>query len=597
MSLEVNKNDASVDTRQMTNNRLEFRRTIAGFLVALTLFSGSALGVTTVYAQETDVPSASQSIDQVSPSTVVEIPEAYQYEVCYLCGKERGEPITVGDLNAIDDMFMNLSIVDGESLEWLNYVGNIEYLTMIIHADDTSVLKNIKKLKNVKNLSILSPFSTSIELKNEDFAFLRNSESIKELSISGYVSMEPGFLESLTGIKKLSLYLQDGNHTYDCSKLGFLDELELYEPYSAAVYITQEDYDELIRNGVKVTFSSDSELESFKKINKKLDEIVESLGVDENSTEQEKLDALLCYVLDTLTYDPEVSEALRTNEEHGQLTRSFYNKGLLYGALEKDTAICGNYAALTNALAERLDLASYYLISEDHAWSLVEVEGEQYYVDSTWLDSGSVYKRETKYEYDESGRVIAQTTTYKPVSAAEAIRDGNKDELEWYMEDPEGYPKSETQAESHIVINLPSFFGINPQEESDKQTETTLPEETTHETESPAPTVVPQEETLPQEGETEPIILDGKDVELRSGNKAWIISGAAAIGVLTALGGAVAVKKHKDKKERERRRRQMQYDAFYDPFGSTSPYGSSYSSYDDPFNSTPTYNDGRKRRR
>ena len=205
--------------------------------------------------------------------------------------------------------------------------------------------------------------------------------------------------------------------------------------------------------------------------------------------------------------------------------------------------------------------------------SLVEVEGEQYYVDSTWLDSGGVYKRKTKY--DESGRVIAQTTTYKPVSAAEAIRDGNKDELEWYMEDPEGYPKSETQAESHIVINLPSFVGINPQEESDKQPEETL----TEETESTAPTVVPQE------GETEHIILDGKDVELRSGNKAWIIS------------GAVAVKKHKDKKERERRRRQMQYDAFYDPFGSTSLYGSSYSSYDDPFNSTPTYNDGRKRRR
>ena len=588
MSLEVNKNDASVDTRQISSNGLEFQRIIAGFLVAITLFSGSILGPTAVYARETAGTSVSQSIDYVSPSTVVEIPEAYKYEVYDLCGKEDEEPITVGDLNSINSKFMVLSIVDGESLEWLNYVGNVEYLTMIIHADDMSVLKDVKKLQGIKNLSIQAPYLTPIELKIEDFAFLRNSDCIKELSVSGYVSMEPGFLEALTGIKKLSLFLPDGNNVYDCSKLGFLDELELQDPYTAAVYITQEDYDCLLKNGVKVTFSSEGELETFKEINKRLDQIVARLGVNENSTEQEKLDAILCYVLDTLTYDPVVSEAIRTNQLHDELTRSFYTEGLLYGALEKDTAICGNYTALTNALAERLDLDTYYLLSEDHAWSLVEVEGEQYYVDSTWLDAGFTYKKETKYEYDESGRITSQSGWFTPISAAETIRDGNKDELEWYMEDPESYPKSETQAESHIVINLPSFFGINPQEESGKQHEATSPQEDEKE----------HEDTSPQEDEKEPINLDGKDVELRLGNKVWIISGAAVIGILTALGGAVAVKKHKEKKERERRRRERQYNPFdeYDSFGTSNPHDNPYSLFEDPFNSTPTENGGPKRR-
>ena len=35
-------------------------------------------------------------------------------------------------------------------------------------------------------------------------------------------------------------------------------------------------------------------------------------------------------------------------------TKDFYTNGYLYGALEKDTSICGNYSSLVSTLCERL---------------------------------------------------------------------------------------------------------------------------------------------------------------------------------------------------------------------------------------------------
>lgn len=599
--LEVNHQDATIDTNQIPKSSITTKQRLAGLLVFLMLFSGSILGPTKVHAAEVPGTSTSQQKNENDPDTVVEIPENYRWEVASLCGKEEGEPITIGDLNAINDTFLNVSVEDGASLEWLNHVGKIEYLTLFIHADDTSVLKDIKSLRNgVKNLSIMSPAMTSVELKTDDFAFLKNSPGIEELSIAGYVAMEPGFLEGLRNIKRLSLDILDGNYDCDWSKLNFLEELNLSDPYTAAIYVTQDDYNNLLANGVKVTFSDPEELETFKQINKRLDEIVESLGVDKTSTDQEKLDAILCYVLDNLTYDPEVSEASRNNQPHSALTRSFYIDGFLYGALEKDTAICGNYAALTNALAERVELDTYYLLSNSHAWSLVEVEGEQYYVDSTWLDTGTIYRIETKEEYDELGWMISSSTSYVPVSAADIIREGNAEDLEWYKEDPNSYPASETQSSSHIVINLPSYFGLDPQEEKEME-ETITSTETTPGNDSSSETI-PTEETVSTEEaetieETEPISLDGQEVELRFGNKKWIIGGAAAIGILTALGAAVAVNKKKNKKAAEQRRRMLQ-----DMYSNDFAYGSSYYLYStgngmyDNFSTTPTTTSKQSRR-
>lgn len=599
--LELNKNDASIDTTKLPKSRGNFERKIAGFLTLCMLFSGSILGPTVAHAAETSESySQSQDYDSEDPNQEVEIPDAYKWEVAYLCGKEDSDPITIGDLRNVQDSFFSFAITDDSSLEWMNYLGKIDNLSIVLNTDDTSVLKDIKKLKNVSNIDI-STFN-SLDFTLDDFSFLKNSTNTTALRLYGF-NIAPGALEQLTHLRKLSL-MTDGNYEVDFTKLTHLKELDfsLAEPYDVAMDLTSEEYKALQDAGVKISFNNPEELSDYIKINAELDEIVKNLGVDKNSTDQEKIDAILIHVLDSLEYDQAVSDAIRNNTEHTDLTKSFYVGGKLYGALEKDTAICGNYAAYVQALAERLGLPSYYLLSENHAWNLITIDGEQYYVDATWLDgSGVRVQTQEKYTDPETG-LVYDCYTSSVIPAQEAIAAGNTEGLDWYMEDPSNYPYSENQAESHEVINLPSFIKITPQM-GQKEDEVIHigPSQTAEET-IPLSTEAtsPVDETKPTEisDETKPIeITDEDKFEVKIGDKKWIIGGAAAIGIMAGLGGAaLATKKRKEEQRRRQMQSQMQsqnylndmlgYDSFDGDFGSTygrTSYGNDYYSDYDPY--------------
>ena len=341
MSLEVNKNDQTINAKTISSSRERIRRTIAGVLTTLMLFSGSILGSQNVHAAEYETPpSYSNTQENIDDDTIIVIPETYKYQVSQACGKTVDDDITIGDLKQFSDMYFSLSISDDSSLEWLNYVNGKNSIYMHLHNEDTSVLQQIKKLKGFKTLYI-STFN-NIELNEDDFKFLKTSTDIKDLSLYGLIP-EPGIIEELNHLNRLQLHT-DGNYKVDFKKLTFLDKLEFPAagPYDVAVDLTSDEYYELINNGVEITFDEPELTKIYENINEELEQIISSFNLPENATDQEKLDAILIYVLDTLTYDPEISEALRTNTEHRDLTKSFYINGNLYGALEKDTAICGN---------------------------------------------------------------------------------------------------------------------------------------------------------------------------------------------------------------------------------------------------------------
>lgn len=564
--LEINQNDQNLDTNQMPATRNTFRRTIAGFLTLCTLYSGSIIGPLNVNAKETESTSQSQSYDNEDPKTIIEIPDSYKWEVSHACGKETSDDITIGDLRNINNEFMSIVISDDSSLEWLNYIKGINYLYIIINTDDTSVLKDIKKLQGIKELYIST--YNDLTFTNEDFKFVENSKNITTLTIDGF-SIEPGFLEKLTHLNRLSL-MCDENYEVNFKNLTFLKELDfsLDDPYDVAIDFTKDEYDYLRKSGVKITFNSQEELNTYLEINERLDEIVASLNLNENSSDQEKLDAILIHVLENLSYDEEVAEAIFANTEHKELSRSFYQGGALYGALEKDSAICGNYAAYVQALSERVDLPSYYLTSSNHAWNLITIDGEEYYVDATWLDGSYVYETtETTYIDEETGKKYIEIN-HIPIPIEDVIATGNTETLEWYMADPENYPYSKDQAESHEVLNLPSFIKINP----------AMAKEETQEVQEIIPTL-PNEETI-----TEPIeITDEDKFEVTLGDKKWIIGGAAAIGIMVGLGGAIAINTKKKKEAERRRKRQQMNDMFgygYDSYGTNNYTSNFYGSFD-----------------
>ncbi len=526
MSLEVNENNQSNDESNLRRPSKVFTRTIAGVLTTVALYYyGMGLNTNSDNASSNDA-NIIQDYDQDYLNTEVEIPPFYKEQIAQICGKLSSQKITIADLLRIDKFTGSLTAE--ASLDFLNYCENIEQLSLYVESLSTSNIKSLKGFKFLKEISLVATIDYIPKeerfviptVNSIDFAFLRNCPNLESLTISG-MGIEPGVVEGLTTLKTLSIDT-DENYDIDFSKLTFLDELEFFleKPYTLAKDFTLEEYKTLIDNDVNVVFAEEEYLEMFLKINKKLATIVDSLNLTPESTDQEKLDAILIYTLDNLKYDPDISKMIKNNENLAGKSSQFYQEGVLYGALEMDTVICGNYAALVDALASRVGLKSYYAKSTNHAWNIAEVEGKLYYVDSTMLDISDF---RIVGESEWRGEMVPAWAFYP---AAEAIAEGNTEYLEWYMEDPMKYGEAD-ESITHDAVNIPTYINIRlrPVKEDEKNnidlescktdTDTTI--------------------------SSRKIKLDGKNFEVTIGDRTWIINAGATIGIMTALGGAIAL--------------------------------------------------------
>jgi len=261
-----------------------------------------------------------------------------------------------------------------------DYIANCSNLTYLeVNTPKPFDLKLLENLTKLNDLFLINGTYPNLEL-------LRQYTNIKSLRISVNESTPNNIIESLTHLKKLKLYISNTDHL-DYQKLTFLDELSFgnSKPYSIAVNFTTENYNILQSHNVKIVSDKEGYIDQVIEINKKLDEIIHNLEIP--NTEHEKLNVILRYVLRKLTYDPTISKLTAQNQDCRVESTKFYQEGLLYGALEKETSICGNYAVLLVALANRMGVEALYLKNVYHSWALVKIDGEYYYVDPTFVDT------------------------------------------------------------------------------------------------------------------------------------------------------------------------------------------------------------------
>lgn len=554
MKIEVNNQHKKIDLSKLNLNRAAIQTAAFGLSAMMTFFSGSIpVKAATVQEQNSIVSQIDIDYESVDSSTIVEIPEAYKHKIAYECSKEDTDDITVGDLRNIEGiLFLNIS--DNSSLEWLNYCDRVTNLMVNIETDNTEMFQTVESMNNIQSFYIGGGQDCTAAFDGENFSFLQNCPSLTSLSISR-MDIPKGAIEGMTNIESLTISgMEYNNSDLDYNELTFLKELSFaYDvPYNIAIKFNSNEYEALNNAGVSIKAEKEGCIEKVCEINNKLDAIVSSLGVDINSTDQEKLNSILIYALENLTYDEEVSNAIIQKIEHSDLSASFYEGGNLYGALEKDSAICGNYAALVSALADRLDLNTYFLISSNHAWNLVTIEGENYYVDATWLEDSTKSIQKIEDKFDEQGRKISSEITFERVLPAQLIQEGATEDLDWYMENPSNISSIEKN-NSHEVKNMPSFIKITPIE-----------------TEETITTIVENNEQSPTE-EKVPDITN-KKFKVEFGTKTFIIGGGALVGILAGVGVAVHAKK---KRERERRRRYL-VDNYY---SNIDPYTPDYTNY------------------
>lgn len=565
MGLEINSSHKKVNIPSHISDK--FKRRLAavalGSVIVVSLFSGCSSNnikedvqsstVSMVSDAGSDVGSDDSQLDEmieeatVDKDTVVDIPDSYVSFVSSACSKSEGDKITVGDLAKIKELTM--PVIDSDSsLDWLNYCTNMESMMLSLNCGNSEIMKSVKRLDSLRSLSLMT--NESIEFNDDNFPFVKSSKKLESIDLDGF-NYEPGYLESMTQLKKLTLNIGD-KCDLDFKKLTFLDDLNFGDslPYDIAIRFSSEDYKTLVNNDVSIAANNPVIIDKVVEINDKLDGIVKGLGLNDDSTDEEKLNAILIYTLDNLTYDEDVSEALVNGNADG-LADEFYKEGYLYGALEMDSAICGNYSALVEALANRVKLNSHILNSNNHAWNLVSVEGNNYYVDATWLDGKVKDKEVVSDKYDEQGRLVSRTISYDSMSAQDVIKEGNGTELDWYMEDPTKIDDID-QKNSHVAVDVPTYIEIKPiNEQSDSK----------------------------EEASTGIVDITDNKYEVKSGDNNWIIAGGALVGILAAAGGAVGVGIHHKKKKDQRRRLQQLNDmnfSSFDSYGGGSSFGRRY---------------------
>lgn len=376
-------------------------------------------------------------------SDIVSIPDKFTYNV-FAAAQTNSDTrkyhvTTESDLKEIKEL--SIDVTNTPMPLFLYYCTNLEDFTLSTYIQSETKLNTIPKLNSVKKFTL----DTELEyFKKETLEEIFTSMPfIEDLTIKNMAVFEPGILESLKQLKKLEIYPVT-NCDINFKELDHLEELKINsdEPYDIAIWLNKEEYDYLKKQGVKIIFK-DGIKEEYLKIANKLDEIINNLNINENSTDDEILTEVLKYATTHYHYDEDVSESLRTGapRKEGKESSSFYKGGWLYGTLERDSQICGNYASFVEAMYDRLyePEKSYMLLSNNHAWNAINFDGKRYYVDSTWFDG-------KEYQYGE-----------EILNSEEVLEKDLGRFAHWYKEDPDSnFVKSQEEndtKESHIAGN------------------------------------------------------------------------------------------------------------------------------------------------
>ena len=339
-----------------------------------------------------------------------------------------------------EDLFhvreVKIKLYDGYDYTFLNDMPNLEKMVLMDYR--SLPLEEIDGSIFAKNIIIeIISCSNAFTFSEEKYAFLKDIPSINTLILknakyyntkrSGTINIESRFLESLHNIDNLTLYV-NSKLFYNYKDLTFLDSLSLEgKPYDVAMFFSNKDLNILKDANVEVTTR---DMDTLIKANNDIDKVIESLNILPSDGEKEKIDKILSYILKNYSYDPDVSKWIKEDKRYLIDHYKFYGDGMLEGSLNGKTQICGNYAAMFAALAHSLDLKADYVCNHKHAWDLVKVGDNYYYIDPTILEKEEICYIEdiatpltSKTDLDVTHIIVEPNI--RAISFEQALNDGN----------------------------------------------------------------------------------------------------------------------------------------------------------------------------
>ena len=156
--------------------------------------------------------------------------------------------------------------------------------------------------------------------------------------------------------------------------------------------------------------------------NRKIEEAISEFlsGVTRDMSDYEAALAVYRNIIDLVDYDSLKLERMgdKVSDDTPDDLRS------IYGVFVERKAVCAGYAKATQYLLNRLGIECVYVSGEGdrgpHAWNLVRLSGEYYYIDVTWDDHSN-----TKEAVDSSREI---TYDYFCVTTMDILRDHTPDD-------------------------------------------------------------------------------------------------------------------------------------------------------------------------
>ena len=291
--------------------------------------------------------------------------------------------------NYDDDHFVNVSIEDGMDYSYLNDMVSLTDL-VINDMSKEPMLNNIdgNSFKNKMNIAIGLSYSVG-SFNEERYGFLKDIPYIDNLYLgndNNKLNIDYEYLSSLKNVHNLRISVGLVTNYKDVD-LSHLDTLTIEgKPYDVALNFSNESIKKLEDSGVKVIIEDREKVES---INNEIKDIYNSFNFKETDSKQFKLNKIIAYVLDRLTYDEGIAkkQVLGKKISDEDLADEFYKDGKLDGVFNNETQICGNYSSLLSILCREAGIDNYNLVSKDHSWNAVKIDnGDYYVVDTTLLD-------------------------------------------------------------------------------------------------------------------------------------------------------------------------------------------------------------------
>lgn len=337
-------------------------------------------------------------------------------------------------LSNLKELYINDMYVDATNLSDLTSLKTL-WLTNCTIKNNNSLPNSVSKMVLedclVEDDYLATPFALKkLVLDHTSFINLKvkNPEQLRRLEIFGNTFLDFTTLEDCTNLYHITLH-----ECANVTNLQILEQLSNLEYLNiddyAAIWMNKEMY-EVFQDKISGPKNLYTEI-------MEMDNLASSLGI-ENSSDEEKINKLLVYILEKLTYD----SSLDLDGDRVQARKSQIKESPISSAMYNGKTLAISYASLFQALANRVGLSSYQVFSKDNSWILYDGNGQELYIDPTMLDKG-VYLRSGVQQGNNDSK------TY--------IENGQGNELFYYS-----FTANEVlDNEEYRVLKLPEEFNGN----------------------------------------------------------------------------------------------------------------------------------------